>query len=177
MPTFTIDTENNITVFASSKEIQGGRGNRNIQRRRGAGRLGDEVAGSTLSRNLEQPAGRGTHRAVTSRQVAVRRIWKAIQRLQADGGADRRRVAAKQGRAKKNASRKAQPAVRENSKTARVIALLRRPTGASLKTIMRATGWQAHSVRGFISGQLGKKMGLKVRSSEHDGERVYEIKS
>jgi hypothetical protein len=42
---------------------------------------------------------------------------------------------------------------------------------------MRATGWQAHSVRGFISGQLGKKMGLRVRSFERDGERVYAIKS
>jgi hypothetical protein len=58
-----------------------------------------------------------------------------------------------------------------------VIALLRQPTGATLKTVMRATGWQAHSVRGFISGQLGKKMGLRVRSFERDGERVYAIKS
>jgi hypothetical protein len=41
---------------------------------------------------------------------------------------------------------------------------------------MRATDWQAHSVRGFISGQLGKKMGLRVRSFERDGERVYHIK-
>jgi hypothetical protein len=108
--------------------------------------------------------------------VAVTRIWKAIQHLQASGGAHRRRAAAKKGGANKKASRKAQPAVRKNSKTARVIALLRKPTGASLETIMRATGWQAHSVRGFISGQLGKKMGLRVRSVERDGERVYAIK-
>jgi hypothetical protein len=67
--------------------------------------------------------------------------------------------------------------VRKTSKTARVIALLRQPAGASLKTIMRATEWQAHSVRGFISGQLGKKLGLRVHSIELDGERVYRIKS
>jgi Protein of unknown function (DUF3489) len=41
---------------------------------------------------------------------------------------------------------------------------------------MKATGWQAHSVRGFISGALGKKMGLKVDSvRREDGERVYSI--
>jgi hypothetical protein len=41
---------------------------------------------------------------------------------------------------------------------------------------MGATGWQAHSVRGFISGQLGKKLGLRVKSFERDGERVYAIR-
>ena len=40
---------------------------------------------------------------------------------------------------------------------------------------MRATGWQAHSVRGFISGALGKKMGLRVESKQDNGERVYSI--
>ena len=43
---------------------------------------------------------------------------------------------------------------------------------------MRATGWQAHSVRGFISGQLGKKMGLTVKSTKgEDGERTYSVKA
>jgi Protein of unknown function (DUF3489) len=43
---------------------------------------------------------------------------------------------------------------------------------------MRATNWQAHSVRGFISGTLGKKMGRTVKSSKReDGERVYQIKA
>jgi hypothetical protein len=41
---------------------------------------------------------------------------------------------------------------------------------------MSATGWQAHSVRGFISGQLGKRLGLRVKSFERDGERVYLIR-
>ena len=54
--------------------------------------------------------------------------------------------------------------------------MLERPQGATLKAIMRATGWQTHSVRGFISGQLKKKMGLKVRSSKREGECVYSIK-
>jgi len=58
-----------------------------------------------------------------------------------------------------------------------VIALLRKPGGATLKTLMTATGWQAHSVRGFISGQLTKKLQLKVRSFKRDGERAYSIRS
>jgi len=40
----------------------------------------------------------------------------------------------------------------------------------------KATDWQAHSVRGFISGQLKKKLGLKVRSVKREGKRVYSIK-
>jgi len=113
----------------------------------------------------------------TSRQVAVRRIWKAIQHLQPGGREHARRMAGKKGSAMRKASPKARTSARENSKTAHVIALLRQPQGASLKTILRATGWQAHSVRGFISGQLCKKIGLKVCSFQRDGERVYAIKS
>ena len=67
-------------------------------------------------------------------------------------------------------------AAREGSKSAKVLDLLRRPDGATLKEIMKATGWQPHSVRGFISGALGKKMGLTVESTKReDGERVYTL--
>jgi hypothetical protein len=64
----------------------------------------------------------------------------------------------------------------EGSKKAEVLALMRRKNGATLAEIMKATGWQAHSVRGFISGGLTKKMGLKVESTKgKDGERTYRI--
>ena len=63
---------------------------------------------------------------------------------------------------------------REGSKTEKVLDLLKRAGGASLKDIMKVTSWQAHSVRGFISGIPGKKMGLKIESTKReDGERVY----
>ena len=66
--------------------------------------------------------------------------------------------------------------IRQGSKTEKVLDLLKRAGGASLKEIMKATDWQPHSVRGFISGTLGKKMGLKVESAKNnDGERVYSI--
>ena len=66
--------------------------------------------------------------------------------------------------------------VRQGSKTAKVLDLVKRSDGATLKQLMKATGWQAHSVRGFLSGTLGKKMGLKIASSKtNDGERVYSL--
>ena len=67
---------------------------------------------------------------------------------------------------------------RPGSKTAKVLHLLKRSGGATLKQIMKATGWQPHSVRGFISGTLGKKMGLTVASTKgEDRERNYSVKA
>jgi len=61
--------------------------------------------------------------------------------------------------------------VRKGSKTAKVLDLLRRPAGVTGTDLMRATGWQAHSVRGFLSGVLGRKMGFKIKSAVENGER------
>ena len=62
----------------------------------------------------------------------------------------------------------------QGSKTAKVLDLLKRSGGATPKELMKATGWQAHSIRGFLSGVLGKKMGLTVTSTKaEDGERRY----
>jgi hypothetical protein len=66
---------------------------------------------------------------------------------------------------------------RQGSKTAKVLDLLQHSGGATLKELMKATGWQAHSVRGFLSGTLGKKMGLTVTSTKaEDAERRYSVK-
>ena len=65
---------------------------------------------------------------------------------------------------------------REGSKTALIIDLMKRPGGATLKEVMEAASWQAHSVRGFVSGTLTKKMSLTVVSAKRaDGERTYSI--
>ena len=109
----------------------------------------------------------------------------------APNGANKAKAAAKKGKKAKPAA-KAKPAkagkgkrakggdkpaaARDGSKKATVLGLLQRKGGATLTQIMKATGWQAHSVRGFISGALGKKMGLTVDSvRREDGERVYSI--
>jgi hypothetical protein len=56
--------------------------------------------------------------------------------------------------------------------------LLKRPQGASLKDLLKATGWQPHSVRGFLSGTVAGKMGLKIQSSKTEsGERRYRVKA
>jgi len=84
--------------------------------------------------------------------------------------------ARKATKALKKAAKVKPEGVRPGSKTAAVLALLRRPKGATLTEIMQATSWQAHSVRGFISGTLGKKMQLTVTSTKReDGARVYSI--
>ena len=68
--------------------------------------------------------------------------------------------------------------VREGSKTEMILDLMKRSGGATLKEIMKATGWQPHSVRGFLSGTVGKKMGLSVSSTKgEDGERTYSIRA
>src|SRR5712691_5730494 len=66
---------------------------------------------------------------------------------------------------------------RQGSKTAQILELIKRPGGATLQELMAATEWQPHSIRGFISGTLGKKMGLAVNSTKgEDGKRTYSLK-
>jgi hypothetical protein len=75
-----------------------------------------------------------------------------------------------------NPARYPKTSVRAGSKKDKVLTLLKRRQGATLKEMMKATGWQAHSLRGFLSGTIAKKMGLTVRSEKRDdGERVYSI--
>jgi hypothetical protein len=87
------------------------------------------------------------------------------------------KAAPKEPKAKKAAKpAKEASALRPESKGAKVLELVSRSKGASLAELMKATGWQSHSVRGFISGTLGTKMGLKVQSAKReDGERLYSL--
>ena len=61
------------------------------------------------------------------------------------------------------------------SKKAEVIALLRRPEGATVAEVVAATGWQPHTVRGLFSGTLKKKLGLTLNSAQEQRGRVYRI--
>ena len=104
----------------------------------------------------------------------------------ASAGARRAHVAPVKGKPgkKAKAAKKAPKAqkkadgARDGSKAAKILDLLKQPGGATLKDVMKVTGWQAHSVRGFLSGTLRKKMGLTVTSTKgEDGERTYSVKA
>lgn len=63
---------------------------------------------------------------------------------------------------------------RAGSKAAKIMNLLSRPQGATITELMKATKWQRHSVRGFLSGTIRKKLGLKLTTTKrNDGERSY----
>ena len=64
---------------------------------------------------------------------------------------------------------------RVESKQARIIAILRTPGGATIEAMVHATGWQQHSVRGFLAGVVRKRLGLNLISDAGDSGRVYRI--
>lgn len=86
------------------------------------------------------------------RTTAVKRVWAALEAL---------------------------PLVSNSSgsKQDRLIAMLQRPSGASIEDLMSATGWQRHSVRGVLSGVVRKKRGLALTSAREGGQRIYRIAS
>jgi len=67
--------------------------------------------------------------------------------------------------------KKAEP----GSKQSRVIAMLQSPAGATIAAMMQATGWQQHSVHGFLAGVVRKRLKLKLGSKKVDGTRVYRV--
>ena len=176
MEAFTIDTEDNITVFASLRERdQSGGEAESFSSQRSLSALAANWPSTRLVEIWNGLPGVKPVQKFTSRAVAVRRIWAAIQHLKPVSGLPMRSVGSATATGKTLATNTAQAPIPGN-KAALVITLLKSPKGATLASLMGATDWQAHSVRGFISGHLKKKLGLTVRSFKRDGERVYAIK-
>ena len=174
MATFTIDTENNITAYGPGDAIPDGHTERFTSEKE----LGELAVQWPAARLVDAwngiPGGKPVKK-FTSRKTAETRIWNAVQSLVS--GPNAPDVAPKAATSGKRATRKPKAHTgRDGSKKADIIQLLERAKGAALNELMAATGWQAHSVRGFISGTLGKKMGRTVNSTKReDGERVYTI--
>ena len=185
MKSFSIDRENNITAFAKRVNAEAVNGDTF----RSQTELSELTAGWPASRLVEiwnSIPGFVPVKKFTNRKIAVLRIWKAIQSL--DGGvAAHAANLTSDGSSATNKTRSGQTGdptrtpiaevvVRPDSKTSKVLALLRRTEGATLQQIMSVTGWQAHSVRGFVSGTLGKKFHLTVVSAKgEDGQRRYAV--
>jgi Protein of unknown function (DUF3489) len=90
-----------------------------------------------------------------------------------------RSIARKTSKAKsrpRSAPASSKPAAGPDTKHARIIAMLRTPTGATIASLVTATEWQQHSVRGFLAGVVRKKLGLNLVSQQTDKGRVYRIR-
>ena len=200
---FAIDTENTITTFPAAAQIPEGQEHFGTEKELAAASAGwpaDRLV--QIWNSFAGVAGFGADlkpvKKFTDRKSAIARIWKAIQKLdgaptetstteaaaapaKAPKAAKVAKKAAKAAPAKAKASKTTKQTAsasvpREFSKKQIVIDMLRRKSGATLEEIMAATDWQAHSVRGFISGNITKKMGLAVESTKSkDGARTYRI--
>jgi hypothetical protein len=112
----------------------------------------------------------------TDRATGMGRIWKQLAGLEVV--ADRPPAAEPTPPEQPAGVAPQTPHVRRpGSKREQVLQLLKRPNGATLEAIVSATGWQRHTVRGFIAGTLKTKLGLEVESFKTEaGERSYRLK-
>jgi hypothetical protein len=186
MATFTIDSENNVTAHPGPPADADG--SQSFSSVKDLAKLTAEWPVSRLLDTWNSFAGVAPFddlkqvKKFTDRKAAVARIWKAIERLSPDVAPPATPVGTERTRSKKSpakASRRAraQKGATESriNKKAEVIALMKRAKGATLDEIMGATGWQKHTVRGFVS-ILGSKGGEKIDSSKNAaGERTYRI--
>jgi hypothetical protein len=111
----------------------------------------------------------GIDAALTERRILMSKsVRKRSVAPYAAGGAAK---APQQGTIDPRGNKKAEP----GSKQSRVIAMLQSPAGATIAAMMQATGWQQHSVRGFLAGVVRKRLKLKLGSKKVDGTRVYRL--
>ena len=175
---FTIDQENNISAFTAAKDVDHSETIQQFKSLKELSKLAAEWPTERIIEIWSSLPGVQPVKKFRSRETAISRIWIVIQGLGATLSAQTLTTPPAKVLATKKASDKNKPSVaREGSRKSIVIGLLENADGASLAEIMEATGWQPHSVRGFISGSLVKKSGLKVDSfKREDGQRAYAIR-
>ncbi len=147
MKTFNVDSANSIKAYASSQKARQCRDGTRFATEKDFASVSKDWPMLRLVEIWNKLPGVTPVRKFTNRSIALRRIWAAIQALAPGAG----------------------------SKMELVMSMIKRPSGATLTEIMTATGWQAHSVRGFICVQP-KRLGFKVESFKREGERVYRIR-
>ena len=129
-----------------------------------------------MNQNVEETA-TGTARAKAEQPKSTKKRHVGGQGAK---GAPKKDELGKKTNPARRAARGAQKAKssRDGSKAAKVLELLKREGGATASELVRATGWQPHSIRGFLSGTLRKKMNLEIASLKNEaGERSYSIKA
>jgi len=186
MATFTINSDNNITAHAG---LQAGTDeSQSFSTAKELAKLTAEWPASRLVDTWNSFAGVAPFdelkpvKKFTDRKAAVARIWAALQRLSPEAALPAGDVAPAKGKPKKSPTKpagraQAQQGTTESrtNKKADVIALMKRAKGVTLAEIVEATGWQKHTVRGFVS-ILGSKGGQKIESGKNAaGERSYHI--
>src|SRR5713226_3217365 len=188
MTTFTIDADNNITALTGTEATPSG--SEAFASEKDLLRIAAEWPAERLVEIWNSIPGVTAVTRFTNGKAGVARVWKAIQGLAKPAPkakpakkADGKKKPKAKGRATKaakpakpaKAAKSAKPA-RDGSKKAQVLEMMRRKGGATLAEIMQSTDWQAHTVRGFVSAALGKKMGITVVSTKSDsGERTYTV--
>ena len=207
MKIFMIENEtDNITVYSLAKDAEAVKDAERFRNEAGLAKLAAKWPTGRLVDIWNSLPGVTRVKKFKDRATAVKRIWETIQTLgetvaalhggqentpipaaKASHAAPQTRGVAPKAKGSKTKATIAPKApqgaaknisARGRSKTDLVLALLKRAGGASSAELMTTTGWQAHSVRGFLSGTVGKKMGLTVVSEKGaDGLRTYSVEA
>jgi hypothetical protein len=201
--TFTIDNDNNITAHGTAEEAAAATSTPfdSFNSQQELAELVKSWPTERLVAIWNSLPGVTPTKKFKDRNTAIRRIWERIQGLgapeqpqpakaarKAKGGARlatgapaktkaaKKTSAAKNAPKGKKAAKAHEPASpRAGSKTAQVVAMLKRKNGATLSEIMKSMRWQKHTVRGFMAGAM-KKAGFTVESFKPEGgERTYRI--
>lgn len=172
MKTFVIGSDNNVTVFSTAAQARTFTPDADrFSSEDDLARLAAKWPSSRVVEMWNSIPGVPPVKKFMDRKTGIHRIWSAVQQLEPAPADDVEEDVA----VTPKFSNPVVPEAKGESKKDMIVGLLMRTEGATLEALMSATGWQAHSVRGFISGTLMKKFKLSVNSVKKDGQRVYSM--